>query len=194
MHGYKTLKNVFKVVFLLFQAFIFISGVALMITIMSVYFRERKLLNINGRVILYSVVISILHLLSSISGFLTIKTKNNYKIAIYICVLIALINLQAITIAKTSQLTENIYTISKNFWDKIDDNQKYLVEESLNCCNFSEKDDRSVCKDRKTCLKTFVQVARGFKNVTVRSIILFIFTESLSIALICILKFKNRNE
>ncbi|KCZ77478.1 hypothetical protein H311_01511, partial [Anncaliia algerae PRA109] len=115
----------------------------------------------------------------------------SYKVSLYIIAIITLVNFQAISLVKSSQLTENIHNVSKKFWSKIDSNQKILVEESLDCCGFSEKDDRTKCKNRQPCLKVFAQVAKGFKNIAMRTIILLIFCESLSIALICLLKLRK---
>lgn len=191
MLGYKSLKTIFRLLFLLFQAFLFISGVAIFITTLSIYLKERKLLNLSGSIIFYSALICSLHLTGAIAGFFSIKSKRSYKVTLYIISIITLMNLQAITIVKSSQLTENIHPISKKFWNKIDDHQKMLVEESLNCCGFSELDKREKCKGRQPCLKTFVQVSKGFKNIAMTTIIALIFCESLSIALICLLKLRK---
>ncbi|KAL0266067.1 UNVERIFIED_CONTAM: hypothetical protein PYX00_011784 [Menopon gallinae] len=128
---------------------------------------------------------------SSISGFKTINSKERWLIALYIILTLTLINLESLFILKFPALTENVRKSSKVFWQRIDNNQRAMLEENFGCCGFDAENREKRCDGMKQCANMFYKVARGFRNIGERVLILLIFSESLSVGLLCLLRLRK---
>lgn len=181
----------FKVGFMLFQSVLFIIGVALFITSLVFYLNARTILSISAKMLVYLVILCALLVSSSISGFKTINSKERWLIALYIILTLTLINLESLFIMKFPALTENVRKDSKAFWQRIDSNQRAMLEENFGCCGFDSESKEKRCAGMKQCSNMFYKVARGFRNIAEKILILLIFSESLSVGLLCLLRLRK---
>eukprot|EP00866_Antonospora_locustae_P002074 jgi/Antlo1/2074/2092 len=191
MHGKKTLETMFKVGFMLFQSVLFIVGVSLFITSLVFYLNARSILNMSAKMLVYSVILCTLLVSSSISGFKAINSRERWLIALYVILTLTLINLESLFIMKFPALTDNVRKSSKAFWQRIDSNQRAMLEENFGCCGFDSENREKRCAGMKQCSNMFYKVARGFRNIAEKILILLIFSESLSVGLLCLLRLRK---
>lgn len=183
MHGKSTVKSLLKLLFLIFQAFLFIFGIATAITTTIFYLKERVLLGLPVSTFILSISLSILHILSAILGFISINSQIKVRVAFYILAMLALINLEVVLIIKSSKMDLDYLSM----WNKMSKSQKKSVEESFECCGFEEMD----CDNKKGCKKVFQEIGKSFGKMIMKFLVGMVFADSLSLALLTLLKLRK---
>lgn len=191
MHGKDTMKAFFKVSFMLVQFGLFVVGIGLLISSLTLYIKVRKLFSVPARMFVYLAILCALLISTSMAGFKTISSKERWTIALYVILVLTLINMESLLIAKFPRLTEHVKKASKGFWERSGDGKRSALEERFSCCGFDRASAGAACEGRRPCITVFTRFAWGLRNVSEKILILLILSESLSAGLLCLLRLRK---
>lgn len=191
MHGKRTLKTVFKVAFLIFQSLLFITGVGLLLATLTFYAKGRKLFSLSAKVLVYLSILCTMLVVSAVSGFRTIGSKERWTVALYIVLILTAINMEALLIMKFPAMTDHVKKTGTSFWQRISEDQRIAIEKSFGCCGLDSSGRKVSCGNQPPCLRMFYKTAWGFRSFAEKTLILLVFGQSLSIGLLCLLKLRK---
>jgi hypothetical protein len=197
MHGKKKIHTFLKISYIVLQALLFIVGLSITSVSISLFIKERVLLKIPYKVLMYSVLLGLFFISVSIMGFKTILTHKRITMFIYTATTLTLMNFQLLIALKVPYLVEKTELWTSNRWDEISDGQRNFVQGRLHCCGFSGPHDRagSMCpKDNNGCLPVFKSISKSLRDVVPRMWICSFFIESMSISVIYVLRMNGRSK
>lgn len=194
MHGTKKFRDCLNLLFMFVQSTLFISAASLLIIFLVFYTKEAKMFDISFRLAIFLSLMCSFILAGSILGLVSINSKDRLNLVFYILILLFIINLQSVFILRLPKFTQRIKNNTLNIWKSMSEQNRTSFEENFNCCGFMQGKQRSSCTSKISCLKIFYKMISGFRSISEKILILFIFVESFSLALVCWLKLGRRVE
>ncbi|KAF7684763.1 hypothetical protein TCON_0062 [Astathelohania contejeani] len=193
MHGKKQIQALIKIVFGISQVILFLIGVFIIISSITIFIREKELLNIKWMVFLYALIFGKLCISIGVSGSIILSRHTKSMACVYTSMVVTLMNIGFILLLITPQVIEHLPEWSNKRWDQINTEQRNFIQLQLECCGFNSKEDRpgTECAGNiEPCLQPLIDLSKMLVyNISKFSFFIF-FVSSINLIILSMLKMK----
>ncbi|KAI5169698.1 hypothetical protein PAEPH01_0927 [Pancytospora epiphaga] len=180
-----------KVLFILLQTFLLLSGLAVLIFVFTMYFRLQELVNIEMKVLVPITACSCLSILNGGLSYIGLPSKKKIHFFFFTLSLAALLNIEIILAMMSSRLVDKGGPWINENWSNFSQFQRTFVEKQFECCGLETVTDRpgNNCKFTSNCMAKFVPIMKALRSLVQKSLMVLFFLETLSLCILSFLKF-----
>lgn len=194
MHHKSKVKKIYKLIFFLIQAVVFISSITISIISLTIYYKGRYILRIPTHYLFLSQILCALSFTSSIIGLKTMHSKKRIRLFFYIIFTLILMNLQVIISLKSSMIPEKSHTWGDRLWSNLDLEQKTFIQNKFQCCGFDKTTDRpaGTCLFKsEACYSILHAMSLSVRSLIEKTMIFLFLTESTGIGIVALLRLRR---
>ncbi|KAI4291805.1 hypothetical protein PAPHI01_1079 [Pancytospora philotis] len=187
----KQIKIGLKVVFILLQTVIGLSGLFTGIFVGTIYSRLKGFLLIPLRAVVPLLALASFGLINGLIGYTCLASKRKTRLFFFVLTMAALLNLQLLLSFNSNRLlVGNKDWLNRN-WMSFSDTQKSVVEDHLECCGLETTLDRSShgCQHQISCMSKARSIGFAMHAIVQKTVLLLFFIETLSLCVLACLRF-----
>lgn len=185
------IKSGLRVIFLLLQTLIILSGLVSGILILAIYFRSSSFFGIAFKSLFPVLMACAFSAANGCLGYTCLSSHKKMRLFLFILSLASLLNLQIILAIKSNGIVENSRPWISARWGGLSDSQREFIQDKFQCCGLETVSDRSGsgCTHAAECLGKFRKISISLRGLSQGFLLFMFFTETLSLCILSFLKF-----
>lgn len=189
----RTLKTALKVIFVILQTVVVLSGLCIVILCIVWFARVRLFLTLPTVAIVTISATAWLAVLNGFTGYMCVPHRPKARLFFFVLTLAALLNLQLLLIINSGRIVPTGRGWLNSNWANFDNDQRQLVESHFECCGYETITDRSSpgCNYTTSCLARLKPLGITLQIIVQRAILGLFYIETLSLCILTFLKFGN---